>query len=93
MSYTLFAFTGLVLLLATALLWKRNVTAVQIVRLFMLVLIVSLSSFLVVVGYDQSQLTPVIGLFGAICGYLLGHAPSPPSPTPAQTAAAEKSEA
>ena len=80
MAWSLLGFTAFVLLLATLLLWRKNVSSVQIVRLFLLVLIVSMSCFLVVVGYDQSQLTPVIGLFGAICGYLLGRETNTPPP-------------
>lgn len=88
MAWSLFGFTALVLILATMLLWKRNVSSAQIVRLFLLALIVSMASFLLVVGYDESQLTPVIGLFGAISGYLLGRESSsnnrPPGETPAE---------
>lgn len=31
-----------------------------------------MSSLLLVVGYSNDQLTPIVGLFGAIAGYLLG---------------------
>ena len=30
------------------------------------------SALLLVVGYSNEQLTPIVGLFGAIAGYLLG---------------------
>ena len=31
-----------------------------------------MSSILLVTGYNKDQLTPIVGLFGAISGYLLG---------------------
>ena len=34
--------------------------------------ILAFSALLLVVGYSNEQLTPIIGLFGAIAGYLLG---------------------
>jgi hypothetical protein len=85
MGWSLLLFTVIMLALATALLWRRNMNGVQIVRLFLLVLIISMSAFLVVVGYTDKQLMPIIGLFGAIAGYLLGRDPpaQPPSPSSA----------
>jgi hypothetical protein len=40
--------------------------------MFGLTMILCLSAFLMVTGYGQAKLTPIIGLFGAIAGYLLG---------------------
>jgi len=44
----------------------------DILRIFALPLIVVSSIFLIVVGYSQEQIAPVIGLLGTIAGYLLG---------------------
>ncbi|MEP7311820.1 MAG: hypothetical protein ABI859_04515 [Pseudomonadota bacterium] len=41
-------------------------------RVFGVVIIVSLSALLLIVGFSNDQLTPIVGLFGAIAGYLLG---------------------
>ena len=65
-------FCVVVLALGTVLLWKKEADGLIVLKLFGLTLIVSLSVFLMIVGYGQSQLTPVVGLFGAIAGYLLG---------------------
>ncbi|WP_256677924.1 hypothetical protein [Pseudomonas sp. SJZ079] len=65
-------FTFFALLLAAVLLWKKESSALDMLRLFGVILIVGLSSFLLVAGYSDDQLTPIVGLFGAIVGYLLG---------------------
>lgn len=65
-------FALLVLLLVTWLLRKNSAPAGMVMKIFGLVLILCLSSVLLVVGYSDAQLTPIIGLFGAIAGYLLG---------------------
>jgi len=36
------------------------------------ILIIVSTLFLVVAGYDDKQIAPVIGLFGTIAGYILG---------------------
>ncbi len=43
-----------------------------VLRAFCVPLIVVSAIFLVVTGYSQEQITPVIGLLGTIAGYLLG---------------------
>lgn len=43
-----------------------------ILRLFGTIMIVVLAVFLVVAGYTDTQIAPVIGLLGTIAGYLLG---------------------
>lgn len=100
LGWSLLGFTVVVMVLATGLLWRRNVSSVQVVRMFLLVLIVTISCFLVVVCYRDEQIVPVIGLFGAICGYLLGRdsrddrppaAAADRSPAPSQADDAPKS--
>jgi len=41
------------------------------------VIIVGLSALLLVAGFSNDQLTPIVGLFGAIAGYLLGKESKP----------------
>ena len=50
----------------------RNYSAEKIVRTFALPLIIISALFLVVVGYSQDQIAPVMALLSAIAGYLLG---------------------
>lgn len=69
---SILAFTVVVLGIAAYLLRAKVHDGFVVLRLFGLVLIVSMSAFLMIVGYGSDQLTPVIGLFGAIVGYLLG---------------------
>jgi glycerol uptake facilitator-like aquaporin len=43
-----------------------------VIKVFGITLIVCVSAFLMIVGYGEGQLTPIVGLFGAIAGYILG---------------------
>lgn len=43
-----------------------------VLRVFGTIVIVVLAVFLVVAGYSDTQIAPVIGLLGTIAGYLLG---------------------
>jgi|SRR5690242_14834428 len=45
----------------------------SILRVFGLTIIVPLAVFLIVAGYSENQIAPVIGLLGVIAGYLLGN--------------------
>ncbi|WP_101757276.1 hypothetical protein [Oceanicoccus sp. KOV_DT_Chl] len=72
LSLSVLGFCCLALLLATVLLWRSASPAQQILRIFGVISILGLSSLLLIVGYDNDQLTPIVGLFGAIAGYLLG---------------------
>ncbi len=65
-------FSAIAMLLATVLLWRTNAPAQQVLRVFGVITIVAFSALLLVVGYNNEQLTPIVGLFGAIAGYLLG---------------------
>jgi len=66
----LFSFAAL--LLCTLLLWRSKAPPSQVLRIFGVISILGLSALLLVVGYSNEQLTPIVGLFGAIAGYLLG---------------------
>ena len=64
--------TALALVLGSILMWKRGHSGQEVLRLYGVVIIVGLSALLLVVGFSNEQLTPIVGLFGAIAGYLLG---------------------
>lgn len=66
----MFSFAALIL--STLLLWRANAQPTQVLRIFGVISILGLSALLLVVGYSNDQLTPIVGLFGAIAGYLLG---------------------
>ena len=72
LTYAILTFTILALLFATILLWRKNMSSLGILKLFGILSIIGMSSILLVTGYDKDQLTPIVGLFGAISGYLLG---------------------
>ena len=72
LTLTIIGFTLVTLALATILLWRQRSPAQQILKIFGLLTIVGLSAVLLVAGYSNDQLTPIVGLFGAIAGYLLG---------------------
>ena len=67
-----FGFSLIAMALVTVLLWRSTANAQQVMRVFGIMLILTFSALLLIVGYDNDQLTPIIGLFGAIAGYLLG---------------------
>lgn len=68
----LLAFAATTLILSAVLMWRSNATPHQILRIFGILSIISISALLLIVGYSNEQLTPIVGLFGAIAGYLLG---------------------
>lgn len=72
LSTSILIFTAIALALSTALLWRKNAPAHLILKIFGVLSIIGMSAFLLVVGYSNAQLTPIVGLFGAIAGYLLG---------------------
>lgn len=73
LTLAILVFTLVVLGLMTVLL-KQNKenNHVGLLKSFGIIVIISMSSILLVVGYSNEQLTPIVGLFGAIAGYLLG---------------------
>lgn len=72
LSISILVFSLIALIMATVLLWRTSAQPSQILRVFGILTIIGFSAFLLVVGYSNEQLTPIIGLFGAIAGYLLG---------------------
>ena len=77
LSYSLLIFTCVAMGLVTVLLWKSGkFSASSLLRIFGIITIIGVSSLLLIAGYSKDQLTPIVGLFGAIAGYLLGKEPS-----------------
>lgn len=68
-----FLIFGLVVLIVIVNLAKKDIDSSAILKITGLPLIVVSATFLIVVGYSQSQIAPVIGLLGTIAGYLLGY--------------------
>ncbi len=90
LSVSLLFFTLAALVICAVLLWRSKASGFHVLRVIGVITIIGLSALLLVVGYSSDQLTPIIGLFGAIAGYLLGkdkESSSPalataPDPTP-----------
>lgn len=74
MSVLLFTMAALVL--STVLLWRQRDQSEMVLKAFGIISIIGISAVLLVAGYSNDQLTPIVGLFGAIAGYLLGKEPS-----------------
>ena len=72
LAIAILIFTFGALLLGAVLLWREKAQGNQILRVFGVITIIGISSLLLIVGFSNEQLTPIIGLFGAIAGYLLG---------------------
>ncbi|MES2206664.1 MAG: hypothetical protein V4525_07700 [Pseudomonadota bacterium] len=72
LAISVLSFTFGALLLGTLLLWRSKAPASQVLRIFGVISIIGISALLLVAGYSNDQLTPIVGLFGAIAGYLLG---------------------
>jgi hypothetical protein len=71
MCAALLLFFLVVLGLSTYLL-RSGKSGAMVLRVFGTVLVISMTSFLVVAGYDDKQIAAPIGLLGTIVGYLLG---------------------
>jgi membrane-associated HD superfamily phosphohydrolase len=73
---------GLIVMLTLVQRIKKNDISDHQGRLFIIVLVVISSLFLVVVGYSDSQIAPVMGLLGTIVGYVLRGIANPESGPP-----------
>ncbi len=71
LSVIVVSFGAFICLCITLLIIKKH-PAENILRPFGTILIVIGALFLIVAGYSQQQISPVIGLLGTIAGYLLG---------------------
>lgn len=63
---------GLLVTIAAAWLLQKGREPVAILRVFGTILILVFAVFLVVAGYDDKQIAPVMALLGTVAGYLLG---------------------
>jgi hypothetical protein len=87
LSFSILIF-GLLVLAVMAWLVIKGREGDQILRVCALPLIIVAAIFLVVTGYTSEQIAPVMGLLGAIAGYLLGSKRTGDS-TPSRTGGAE----
>ncbi len=71
MCSVVLVFGLLVTIIAATLLFKGKSHG-AVLRVFGTILILVLSAFLVIAGYDDRQIAPVLGLLGTVAGYLLG---------------------
>lgn len=76
MSSVVLVFGLVVIVICAALMRASRPTAEAVLRVFGTVLIITGALFLVVAGYDDKQMAPVMGLLGTLAGYLLGKAPA-----------------
>lgn len=70
-SFLVLLFGVFVISVAARLISKGSDTD-SVLKVFALILIIVSAVFLVVAGYSDQQISPVIGLLGTIAGYLLG---------------------
>jgi uncharacterized membrane protein len=70
----------------------RGLNATLVLRVYGLLSIIVMAVFLVVAGYDASQMGPVIGLLGTLAGYLVGRTTSAASEVDSTKAPTKKQE-
>ena len=63
---------GAFIIALAALLIQKGKAAEDVLRIFGTVIIIISAVFLIVAGYSDKQIAPVMGLLGTIVGYLLG---------------------
>lgn len=63
---------GFFIVLVVGYLISKGRPAEQLLRTFGTILIIVSAVFLVVAGYSDKQIAPVVGLLGTVAGYLLG---------------------
>jgi uncharacterized membrane protein HdeD (DUF308 family) len=76
MSSVVLVFGLVVIVICAALMRASRPSPEAVLRVFGTVLIITGALFLVVAGYDDKQMAPVMGLLGTLAGYLLGKAPA-----------------
>jgi glycerol uptake facilitator-like aquaporin len=70
-TYFLF-FGAFVLITATILLYKFSNDCNIAFKYFIIILLVLGMLLLITIGFNENQISPAVGLFGTIAGYLLG---------------------
>jgi ABC-type transport system involved in cytochrome c biogenesis permease subunit len=71
LTLSVLTFGVLVILVMAVLVLKKSSTG-EILRLFTVPMVIVAAVFLVVTGFSNDQITPVIGLLGTLAGYILG---------------------
>lgn len=67
---------GIIVIVIAAMLVRRSNSPQDLLRTIGTLLIVVCAVFLVVAGYSDQQIAPVMGLLGTIAGYILGRTPT-----------------
>lgn len=67
---------GAFLIVVAASLIRHGKSEESVLRILGTILVIVAALFLVVAGYDDKQMAPVMGFLGTIAGYLLGKEPS-----------------
>jgi hypothetical protein len=65
-------FLSLLTLIVLVFLGRKSDFNADFQKTFLLIVVISAASFLIVAGYTDQQLAPMFSLFGAIVGYLFG---------------------
>lgn len=81
-SSVVLGFGILVILVTGVLLRSGKHDPLQLLRIFGTIVILVMAVFLVVAGYNDQQIAPVLGLLGTVAGYLLGKETSAPPSAP-----------
>jgi hypothetical protein len=68
---------GALLISATTFAIVRGINASTVLRVYGLLTIIVMAVFLVVAGYDATQIGPVVGLLGTLAGYFVGRTSTP----------------
>jgi ABC-type transport system involved in cytochrome c biogenesis permease subunit len=71
LTVSVLVFGILVIIIMAILVLKKSQTG-EILRLFTVPMVIVAAVFLVVTGFSNEQITPVIGLLGTLAGYILG---------------------
>jgi hypothetical protein len=79
MSSTVLVF-GLITLALAAYVIRKGHQWEAVLKVFGMVLIIVMTVFLIVAGYDDKQIAGAVGLLGTIAGYLLGKDVPKPEP-------------
>ena len=71
MSSVVLIFGIIVIAIAGLLIWRGH-SGTAVLRILGTILILVMAVFLVIAGYNDQQIAPVMGLLGTVAGYILG---------------------
>ena len=71
MSSVVLIFGIVVIAIAGLLIWRGH-SGTAVLRILGTILILVMAVFLVIAGYNDQQIAPVMGLLGTVAGYILG---------------------